>query len=71
MSRKHVNYEEDTHEQALQHPKYEYLQWYFPYFIFESTINKWGRNDPGRTGIGANGIRGETTRYHSGWTAKF
>jgi hypothetical protein len=23
-----------THEQALQHPKYEYLQWYFPYFIF-------------------------------------
>jgi hypothetical protein len=38
-SRKHVNYEEDKnkvpiHEQALQHPKYEYLQWYFPYFIF-------------------------------------
>ena len=23
-----------AHEQALQHPKYEYLQWYFPYFIF-------------------------------------
>ena len=22
-----------TNEQALQHPKYEYLQWYFSYFI--------------------------------------
>ena len=37
-SRKHVNYEEDKNKvpmnKPLQHPKYEYLQWYFPYFIF-------------------------------------
>ena len=32
-AKKHVNYEENKNK-ALQHPKYEYLQWYFPYFIF-------------------------------------
>ena len=54
------------YEQALQHPKYEYLQWYFPYFIFYSTMRakRPGTNgNRGETSQGANGIRGETTRY--------
>jgi uncharacterized protein (DUF2344 family) len=24
-----------THEEALQHPKYEYLQWYFPFHFLK------------------------------------
>ena len=36
-------------EQALQHPNYEYLQWYFPYSFFKALLineGESGRNDP-------------------------
>jgi len=43
---------------SIQHPKYEYLQWYFPYFIFKALlINEGettrGERESGQTRIGA------------------
>jgi hypothetical protein len=39
------------------------LQWYFPYFIFLSTLNKWRRNDPGQTRIGHSKFCRSTSCY--------
>ena len=38
MNKRTLNKTKQKHEQSLQHPKYEYLQWHFPYFIFKAIL---------------------------------